>query len=168
GADTAAIESIERCVGMFRAAGGMASVDDGRDAGIETGERGEPGAEIHIQRSIMAAQCFRHHIDIGKEIVHIGHHAAHCAQPHVMMGVDQTWHDDAVRSIDNRCIGNGEVLSDGRYSAVFHEQVADGEIAGCLVHCQYGAAFEKRAGMVEIAHDWVLSGLRHGTVIALE
>ena len=49
----------------------------------------------------MRAQRLGHDADIGKEIVDIRHHAAHHAEPHMMVGIDEARHDDASDGVDH-------------------------------------------------------------------
>ena len=100
-ADAAVVERVERRIGMLGAARRMAGVDDGGDAGIERGDRRQLGAEIHVERAIVRAQRLGDDVDIGEEIVDIGHHAAHDAEPHMMVGVDEARHDDAAGGVDH-------------------------------------------------------------------
>ena len=88
-ADASIIERVERRIGMLGAARDVAGVDDGGDAGIERSDRRQLRAHIHVERTIVCAQRLGDDVDIGEEIVDIGHHAAHHAEPHMMVGIDR-------------------------------------------------------------------------------
>ena len=60
----------------------------------------------------MRAQRLGDDIDIGEEIVDIGHHAAHHAEPHMMVGIDEARHDDAAGGVDHLSAVGLEVHAD--------------------------------------------------------
>ncbi|MDB4872543.1 MAG: LysR family transcriptional regulator [Gemmatimonadales bacterium] len=101
-ADARVIQRVERRIGMLGAAGIVAGVDDGSDAGIERSHRRQAGAQIHVERAIVRTQFLGDDVDIGEEIVGIGHHAPHHTEPHMMVSVDQAGHDDAAAGIHGR------------------------------------------------------------------
>ena len=161
-ADAGIVERVQRRIGMLGASRRMAGVDDGGDAGVERGDRRQLGAQIHVERAIMRAQRLGDDVDIGEEIVDIGHHAPHHAEPHMMMGVDQARHDDAAGGVDDFGVVGHEIRPDGDDAVALDEDVADREIGNFLIHRDDGAALEEGAAfccvlMIQIlllVRDW--------------
>ena len=153
-ADAGRVERVQRRVGMLGAARAVAGVDDGGDAGVERRHRRQPGAQVHVERAILRAQRAGDDIDVGEEIVDIGHHAPHRAEPHVMVGVDQARHDDAGRGVDHLgalCLDVGAEVN-----------IADREVGDDSIHRDDGAAFEQGAGIDLRAHGPFLSSCASG------
>ena len=81
-------------------------------------------AQIHVERAILRAQCLGDDVDIGEEVVNIGHHAPHHAEPHMMMGVDEARHDDRVAGVDDFGVVGLDVGADGNDAVALDEDVA--------------------------------------------
>jgi len=98
------------------------------------------------------AQRFGHDVDIGKEIVDIGHHAPHHAEPHMMVGIDEARHDDVAGGVDHLSAIHLEVHADRGDPAVVDQHVAGREIGDLGVHRDDGAALEEGTAVVRLAH----------------
>lgn len=51
----------------------VACVDDRRDARIERGDGRELRAQVHVDRAAVRAQLFGDHVDVGEQIIDVGH-----------------------------------------------------------------------------------------------
>ena len=76
----------------------------------------------------MRAQRLGDDVDIGEEIVDVGHHAAHHAEPHMMVRIDQARHDDAAGGIDHLGVVRLEVRADRDDAVAVDQHVAGREI----------------------------------------
>ena len=168
-ADTAVVQRVERRIGVFGATRRMGGVDDGGDASIERGDRSQLGAEIHVPRPVMRAQRLGDDVDIGEEIVHVRHQAAHDAEPHMMVGVHQARHDDGAGSVDRLGTVPRKVRTNGRDAATLDQNIAGRQIGNSGIHRDDRAAFEKCAAVLLRAHDRSPFGVGEfgPTVIAL-
>ena len=81
--------------------------------------------QIHVERAVVRAQRLGDDIDIGEEIIDVGHHAPHHAEPHMMMGVDQARHDDAAGGVDHLGAVRLEVRTDRGDAAAVDQDVAE-------------------------------------------
>jgi hypothetical protein len=166
-ANAGIVERVERSAGMPRAARRMAGVDNGGNAGVERGDRRQLRAEIHVERAIVRAQRLGDNIDIGEEIVDIGHHAPHHAEPHVMVRVDQARHHDAVGGVDHQCVIRPEARADRGDAVTLDQNVADWEIGNLGVQRDHGSALEEGATVLLWAHRSSPFGLASGHWLSL-
>jgi hypothetical protein len=72
----------------------------------------------------MNAQRLRDDVEIGEEIIDIRHQAAHHAEPCMVMGVDQAWHDNAIGRIDDCGPVGLDVRADRRDALAFYQPFA--------------------------------------------
>lgn len=140
--DAAFLKRRQGRVGMGRAAGAVAGVDYRRDARIQQADRRESRAQVHVLRAVTGAELFRYHIDIGKEIVNIGHQTAHYAEPHMVMGIYQPRHHNMPARINHFCPFSGKIFAHGDNMIPFHQHVTHRQIGHAGVQRQNDAAFK--------------------------
>lgn len=93
----------------------------------------------------MRAERFCHHIDIDKQVVNVGHQAAHRTQPHMVMRIHQARHHDMAAGINHLRIVGGKVFPHGGNTIVLNQHIATDEVGHAGVQRQDSAAFKKGA-----------------------
>ncbi|CDN00195.1 hypothetical protein KPSB59_1730013 [Klebsiella quasipneumoniae subsp. quasipneumoniae] len=130
---------------MGRAARVVAGINNGSDTGVQTGGRGQSGTQKHVQRPIVGTQFFSDNINVSKQIVHIWHHATHDTQPHVMMSINQSWHNNMMSGINHLSVIRLQSRTNSRDPIVLDKDIADVKIRNIGIQRKDNAAFEKSA-----------------------
>jgi len=91
----------------------------------------------------LRAQRLGDDIDVGEQIVNVGHHPAHDAEPCMVVCIDQAGQDDASGGIDDFGVIGLQVGADGHDAVALDQDVAGCEIGNVGVHRDDGAALKK-------------------------
>ena len=103
---------------------------------------------MHVERAVFQTHLAANEVKIGHQIVDVGHHAPHDTEPHVMVGVDESRHNDAFRSVDDFGAVRLDVRADRSDPVSFHKHIAGNEIWDRSIHRDDGAALEEGDGSV--------------------
>jgi hypothetical protein len=144
-------QRVDRCIRVGRCARVVREIEHGRDAGIERGQRSQPGAHVHVMRCVLGSDAGegRHHVLA--EIGHVGDAATQLGFPSMPVAVDKAGADDRAAGVDDEGrSGDQAVLrvrskigTDRDDVRTDDQNVTGFQVGGSWIHGHNGAAGEE-------------------------
>src|SRR5262245_55640206 len=123
----------------------MRSVDDARNSRVDTSQRSDEIADIHVMRAVVKRESLMGRRHVLRDIA-VWNDATENSLPGVTMAVYESWNHDRIRCIDDLAC-RLEIDPYGCYFLSLDQHITFGQIADLWIHAEDCSAFQQNSAV---------------------